>query len=58
MKTAARLKKEQRKERKDQLRSQEDTLRRQIEKYDQLITDGYAEMEKTTDQVKMVLLLK
>jgi len=44
MRTAAKLKKEQKKERKDKLRTQEVTLKKQIEKYDQLINEGFADI--------------
>ena len=44
MKTAARLKKQQKKDRKEMLRNQEVTLIKQIEKYEQLITEGLAEI--------------
>ena len=44
MRTAAKLKKEQKRERKDKLRSQEITLKKQIEKYDQLINEGVADI--------------
>jgi len=44
MRTAAKLKKEQKRERKDKLRTQEITLKKQIEKYDQLINEGVAEI--------------
>ena len=44
MRTAARLKKEQKRERKEILRNQEVTLKKQIEKYEQLISEGFAEI--------------
>ena len=44
MRTAAKLKKEQKRERKDMLRNQEVTLKKQIEKYEQLISEGFAEI--------------
>ena len=69
MKTAARLKKEQRRERKEALRLvksfqleqsdeifyfrwQEDSLRKQIEKYDSLISEGRQEMLRNTEQAE------
>ena len=73
MKTAARLKKEQRRERKEALRYiaspvspvstylvhlilavrwQEDSLRKQIEKYDNLISEGRQEIVRSSEQVK------
>ena len=69
MKTAARLKKEQRRERKEALRYiaspvstylvhlilavrwQEDSLRKQIEKYDNLISEGRQEIVRSSEQV-------
>ena len=71
MKTAARLKKEQRRERKEALRYittphstilihlsliltarwQEDSLRKQIEKYDSLISEGRQEIVRSGEQV-------
>ena len=71
MKTAARLKKEQRRERKEALRYiatphstclvhpnfmftarwQEDSLRKQIEKYDSLISEGRQEIVRSSEQV-------
>ena len=69
MKTAARLKKEQRRERKEALRYiaspvstylvhlilavrwQEDSLRKQIEKYDNLISEGKQEIVRSSEQV-------
>ena len=44
MRTAAKLKKEQKRERKEMLRNQEMTLKKQIEKYEQLISEGFAEI--------------
>ena len=44
MRTAAKLKKEQKRERKEMLRNQEVTLKKQIEKYEQLISEGFAEI--------------
>ena len=44
MRTAAKLKKEQKRERKEMLRNQEVTLKKQIEKYEQLISEGFSEI--------------
>ena len=48
MRTAAKLKKEQKLARRERLKVQEDTLKKQIEVYDQLIVQTKAEIEATT----------
>ena len=51
MRTAAKLKKEQKRERKEMLRNQEVTLKKQIEKYEQLISEGFAEIASEKSDV-------